>query len=73
MYGSNIYFRYGQKVERRKVSNSKKMGRPKVDNPRKKRVEIRFNDEEIKHLDSLVAKYQMDRASIIRLALEKLK
>ncbi len=55
------------------MSETKKMGRPKVENPRNKRVEVRFSDKELKELDTLTKRYKLDRASIIRMALEKLK
>lgn len=73
LYGSKVYFRYGQKVERRKVSDKKKMGRPTIENPRTKRVEIRLNEEELNRLDELAKKYKTDRANLIRMALKKLK
>ena len=69
-----VYFIYGQKVGRRNMSEKKKMGRPKIDNPRTIRVEVRFSEDELKHLDDLVLRYgSKDRASLIRLALSKLK
>lgn len=56
------------------MSEKKKMGRPKIDNPRTIRVEVRFSEDELKHLDDLVLRYgSKDRANLIRLALSKLK
>lgn len=55
------------------MSEKKKMGRPKIQNPRNKRVEIRFNDEELELLDNIAEKYHTDRAGAIRLALKKIK
>lgn len=55
------------------MSDKKKMGRPTIENPRTKRVEIRLNEEELNRLDELAKKYKTDRANLIRMALKKLK
>ncbi len=70
-----IYFRYGYKVERSDMENvsKKKMGRPKVDNPRLNRLEVKLNDDEYKLLLHLSEKYKMDKSELVRYALSKLK
>lgn len=70
---SNLYFSYGRKVERGIMSEKKKMGRPRVENPRNIRVEIRFSSAELAILDAKAKEKGLTRADLIRLALSKLK
>lgn len=53
--------------------SKKKMGRPKVDNPRLNRLEVKLNDDEYKLLLHLSEKYKMDKSELVRYALSKLK
>ncbi len=48
-----------------------KRGRPVKENARRRRYELRMNDEEAELLGGLTKKTGMDRADVIRTALEK--
>ena len=51
---------------------SPQMGRPKSENPRKKQLGVRFDDEELRKLDEVAEHYNETRVESIRRGVEKL-
>ncbi len=51
---------------------SPQMGRPKSENPRKKQLGVRFDDEELRKLDEVAGHYNETRVESIRRGVEKL-
>lgn len=52
--------------------SSKKMGRPKSDNPKSKTIEIRVNEEILSKLDAAAEKLNTNRSAIVRKGIEKI-
>lgn len=51
---------------------SPRTGRPKSDNPREKQLGVRFDEEELKKLDTVANFYKETRVASIRRGIEKL-
>lgn len=51
---------------------SPQMGRPKSENPRKKQLGVRFDEEELRKLDEVAEHYNETRVESIRRGVEKL-
>ncbi|WP_434750300.1 CopG family transcriptional regulator [Paenibacillus amylolyticus] len=52
--------------------SSKKMGRPKSDNPKSKTIEIRVDEEILSNLDVAAEKLNTNRSAIVRKGIEKI-
>lgn len=51
---------------------SPRTGRPKIENPKTKQLGVRFNDEDLKKLDTLTEHYKETRVEVLRRGVNKL-
>ena len=51
---------------------SPRTGRPKIENPKIKQLGVRFNDEDLKKLDTLTEHYKETRVEVLRRGVNKL-